>query len=57
MKTKLAGVKNGVELYVPVPENDAEKRELELREERFANFLVDIILKYYSRIADEIDTE
>ena len=57
MKTKLAGVKNGVELYVPVPENDAEKRELELREERFANFLADIILKYYDKVADEIDSE
>lgn len=57
MKTRLAGIRNGIELYVPVPENESEKRELELREKRFANFLADIILKYYSKIADEIDME
>lgn len=57
MKTRLAGIRNGIELYVPVPGNESEKRELELREKRFANFLADIILKYYSKIADEIDME
>ena len=51
------GVKNGVELYVPVPENDVEKRELELREKRFTIFLAEIILKYYDRVADEINSE
>ena len=57
MQIKLAGVKNGVELYVPVPENDVEKRELELREKRFTIFLAEIILKYYDRVADEINSE
>ena len=44
VKSELAGVKNGVELYVPVPENEDEERELKLREERFAKLLADIIL-------------
>lgn len=55
MKSELAGIKNGVELYIPIPENEAKKRELELREERFCNFLGEIILKYYSKIADDIN--
>ena len=55
MKSRLSCIKNGVELYVPVPENDAEKKELKLREERFANFLGEIILKYYSKVKDDIN--
>ena len=55
MKSELVCIKNGVELYNPVPENEEERRELELREKRFANFLADIILKYYSSIKDEMD--
>ena len=57
MKNELAGVKNGVELYVPVPENENEERELKLREERFGNLLRDIILKYYSRIEDKMNND
>ena len=57
MKSELSCVKNGVELYVPVPENDNEKRELELREERFYNLLRDIILKYYSKIEDKMNND
>lgn len=57
MKTQLAGVRNGVELYIPVPENDIEKRELELREQRCANFLAEMILKYYDKIADDVNSQ
>ena len=57
MKNELAGVKNGAELYVPVPENENEERELKLKEERFCNLLRDIILKYYSRVEDKINSE
>ena len=55
MKYELSGIKNGVELYNPVPEKDLEKRELELREERFADLLADLILKHYHEIKDDIE--
>ena len=57
VKSELAGVKNGVELYVPVPENEDEERELKLREERFAKLLADIILKYYSKVEDKMNND
>lgn len=46
MKSELAGIRNGVELYVSGPENEAEERQLNLREERCTNLLVELILKY-----------
>lgn len=57
MKSELVCIKNGVKLYNPVPENEAERRELELREKRFANFLGDLILKYYNSIKDKMEDE
>ena len=57
MKNELAGVKNSVELYVPVPENENEERELKLKEERFCNLLRDIILKYYSKVEDKMNND
>ncbi len=57
MKNELAGIINGVELYIPVPENETEKRELEFREKRFCNFLGDIILKYYSEIEEKMNSD
>lgn len=55
MKSELAGTRNGEELYIPVPENEDEKRELELKEERFGKLLADIILKYYSKVEYKIN--
>ena len=57
MKNELAGVINGVELYIPVPENESEKKELEFREKRFYNFLGDIILKYYSEVEEKMNSD
>ncbi len=57
MKSELAGIRNGVELYIPVPENENEKKELEFRKERFYNFLGEIILKYYSKIEDKMNND
>ena len=57
LKSELIGIRNGVELYGPVPENDAEERELELRTERFANFLADLILKHYAKIKQSLEEE
>lgn len=56
MKYELAGVKNGVELYNPVPENRSEEIELEARMTRCANFLYEMILKYYEEIEPEIES-
>ena len=55
MKNELIGVKNGVELYAPVPENEHEKRELEFREKRFCNFLAEMIRKYGHEVLKEIE--
>ena len=55
MKNELIGVKNGVELYAPVPENEHEKRELEFREKRFCNFLGEMIRKYGHEVLKEIE--
>lgn len=57
IKNELAGVINGVELYIPVPENESEKKELEFREKRFYNFLGDIILKYYSEVEEKMNSD
>ena len=54
MKYELAGIKNGVELYNPVPENRNEEIDLDARKTRFANFLCEMILKYYDKIEPEI---
>lgn len=55
MKSELIGIRNGVELYAPVAENEMEERELKAREERFYNFMADLILKYWSKVKPEID--
>lgn len=43
MKYETIGYMNGIELQNPVPENEFEKRELEINEERFVDTLLDII--------------
>lgn len=50
MKEKKVGIKDGVELYCPVAETPMEERELELRRERFANFMVEMAVKYEPEI-------
>jgi len=55
MKNELIGVKNGIELYAPVPENEHEKRELEFRQKRFYNFLGEMIRKYGHEVLQEIE--
>ena len=47
MKSELIGVRNGIELYAPVAENEMEERELKAREDRFCNFMAEMILKYW----------
>lgn len=32
MKTELVGIRNGIELYAPVSENEDDERELKIRE-------------------------
>ena len=43
MKYEVIGYMNGVELKNPVAENEYEKSELEVNEERFMDYLIDII--------------
>ncbi|MDD6156503.1 MAG: hypothetical protein PUB52_05770 [Lachnospiraceae bacterium] len=54
MKYELIGVKNGIELYGPVAENRQDELELKAREDRFCNFMAEIILKYYDKFATKI---
>lgn len=54
MKYELSGIRNGVELYSPVAENEMEERELEANMRRCANFMYEMILKYYDKIEAEI---
>lgn len=55
MKYELAGIKNGVELYNPVPEDRYDELEIEANEKRLANFLYEMILKYHDKIESEIN--
>lgn len=55
MKSELIGVRNGIELYAPVAENEMEERELKAREDRFYNFMAEMFLKYWSKLKPEIE--
>ena len=57
MKYETIGYMNGIELQNPVPENEFEKRELEINEERFVECLVGMIKRYIQSSECGLDKE
>lgn len=53
MKYELAGIKDGVELYNPVPEDEHDERVIKMHRDIFCDTLAKMIIKYGPKLLEE----